>query len=72
MPSNYTTNIGDVFSVRYLDSETRLSENPIGTFEQEANGDIKVSLKKLPWGGGHLLLRPHIAPDARRHEPSPS
>jgi hypothetical protein len=49
---------GQVFSVRYLDSETRISDEPIGSFESTPDGDIKVSLVSAPWCGGHMIMRP--------------
>jgi hypothetical protein len=56
---------GQVFSVRYLQTETRISDEPIGSFESTPDGDIKVSLKTAPWCGGHMIMRPNRPADEK-------
>jgi hypothetical protein len=58
MTSAKSKKSGVVFSVRYLDTGPLVSDHGIGTYEEQDNGDIKVSLEKLPSGGGHMLMRP--------------
>jgi hypothetical protein len=49
---------GAVFAVRYIGSAAHVSDDTIGTYQEDANGDLMVHLERLPWGGGHMLMRP--------------
>jgi hypothetical protein len=49
---------GTAYAVRYTESGSPIFDEEVGTFKEQENGDIKLSLTKLPWGGAVLLTRP--------------
>jgi hypothetical protein len=64
---------GNVFSVMHLTSGSEVSSDSIGVYKVLDNGDIEVKLEKLPWGGGHMIMRPAPAQPKtnNRQKPSP-
>lgn len=56
MPDKTNNKRGIAYAIRY--PELGVPNEEVGTFEEQANGDIRLTLTKLPRGGVVLLTSP--------------